>query len=108
MTHIKRFLLLVIVALLGYLAFTNQKDLGTSLTLACFKMQLTLVFGFWLLLSFLAGVLLFLVIDLPRTLSLKREVGRKAQEISRLQFELTRIQSGSPPAPPNLEKRLGL
>ena len=90
MVYLKRIIGIAIVAVLAWLAFQNQHDLGTSLTVSIFKFQITLVFGFWVLLSFLAGVVLFLAIDMPRAFSLKRELRRKSNEIARLQAELDR------------------
>jgi peptidoglycan/LPS O-acetylase OafA/YrhL len=75
---------------------------------------MTLVLGFWLVLSFVAGALLFLLIDLPRAYSLKRELSRKSQDLARTQFELNRAQAAAAPPPPlvpppaDLGKRLEL
>jgi uncharacterized integral membrane protein len=107
-------LLLIIIVLIGIFTVQNQVYLGQKVELVFIKYHGTLVLGIWLIIAFLVGMLLFLVIDLPRTLSLKRNVRRKSQEIARLQFELSRLQaaaSGAPQPPlpdPDLEKRLGL
>jgi uncharacterized integral membrane protein len=93
MVYVKRFLLLALAALLGIFAFQNQHFLSQPVTLAFFKYSATLMLGFWLILTFMTGVLLFLCIDLPRTFSLKRELARKSGDLARAQFELGRIQA---------------
>ncbi len=95
MANLKRILAVALAGVLAYLAFQNQHDLGTSLSVAIFKFRITLVFGFWVLLSFLAGVALFLAIDLPRTFAAKRELRRKTNEIARLQSELDRLAAAA-------------
>lgn len=133
MLYVKRILVLALIAVIAVFAFQNQKDLGQSLTLSLFKYQQTLVLGFWLLLSFLAGAMLFMLVDLLRSFSLRLELSRRNQEVARLQGELARMSaqvqaqvqnvqpspdlSGPQPLQPpgdnslppdNLEKRLGL
>lgn len=93
MAYVKRFLLLALAALLGIFAFQNQHLLSQPETLSFFRYSATLWLGFWLILAFLLGVLLFLVVDLPRTFSLKRELARKAGDLARAQFELGRAQA---------------
>jgi uncharacterized integral membrane protein len=131
--YVKRILVLALIAVIAVFAFQNQKDLGASLTLSLFKYQQTLVLGFWLLLSFLAGAMLFMLVDLLRSFSLRLELSRRNQEVARLQGELARLGAqvqaqvqnvqpaadasgprpiqppGERPLPPgDLEKRLGL
>lgn len=125
MLYFKRFLLLLLIALLGVFAFQNQSLLGQPVKLIFLQYNQTLVLGFWLLLSFLAGAMMFLLVDLPRSFSLKRELSRKSQDLARAQFELNRAQAqgqsaslqipptlpdtGPRPSPSgDLEKRLGL
>lgn len=128
MIYVKRVLLLVLVALLAVFAFQNHENLGRPVTLAFFKYGATLMLGLWLVISFAAGSLLFILLDLPHIFSLKREVTRKSGELAKAQFELTRAQTqiqqfqsahvappGSDlsagvtaPPPSDLEKRLGL
>lgn len=125
MLYVKRFLLLALIALLGVFAFQNQSLLGQPVNLIFLQYNQTLVLGFWLLLSFLAGSLMFLLVDLPRSFSLKRELARKSQDLARAQFELSKAQAQgqtgslqvpptlpsagpSPTSPGDLEKRLGL
>lgn len=129
MVFVKRVLLLCLVALLAVFAFQNHENLGRPVTLAFFKHGATLMLGLWLVISFASGSLLFILLDLPRIFSLKREVTRKSGELARTQFELTRAQtqiqqfqsapSAAPagsdlsagntaPPPSDLEKRLGL
>lgn len=100
MLYVKRFLLLALIVLLAVFAFQNQKELGTSIPLTFFKHHWTMVLGFWLLFSFVAGAMLFMLVDLLRSFALKRELSRKSAELARVQFELTRAQAAAqPPAP---------
>ncbi|HLP41784.1 MAG TPA: LapA family protein [Fibrobacteria bacterium] len=104
MIYVKRILLLALIALLMVFAFQNQRDLGTPVTLAFLKWQQTLVLGFWLLLSFLAGAVLFILVDMLRSFSLRRELARRTQELSRAQVEVARLQAlplgSQPPSRP--------
>ncbi len=93
MAYVKRFLLLALAALLVVFAFQNQHLLSQPVSLSFFRYGATLWLGFWLVLAFLAGVLLFLVVDLPRSFSLTREIARKAGELARAQFELGHAQA---------------
>lgn len=119
MIYVKRFLLVALIALLAVFAVQNQHFLTHPVELAFFKYKQTLMLGFWLIISFVAGALLFLLIDLPRAFSLKRELSRKSQDLARTQFELNRAQAqttsgasappthpGPPPA--DIGKRLEL
>ncbi|HKP96829.1 MAG TPA: LapA family protein [Fibrobacteria bacterium] len=114
MKYFKRFLLLAFILLLGVFAFRNQTYLGQRVDLVFLSQPVSMVLGFWLVLCFLAGLLVYMVIDMPRDIVLKRELRRKTQEAARLQTELNRIHAaaaGAPqPLPPgqDLEKRLGL
>ena len=121
MTYFKRFLIVAVIGLLGVFAFQNQESLGRNVELNFFGYRQGLLLGLWLLLAFLAGAVLFLMVDLPRSISQRRELHRKSQDLARLQFELSRSLSASQPEsaggeapdsletpPENLEKRLGL
>lgn len=92
MAHLKRFLLLALIALLAIFAVQNQQILTQPVELSFFKPRQTLMLGFWLVISFTAGSLLFLLVDLPRSFSLKRELARKSQDLARAQSELTRAR----------------
>lgn len=131
MVYVKRVLLFALIGLLGWFVYQNHGFLGKPVELVFFSFRQTLMLGFWLILSFTAGSLLFMLVDLPKSFALKRELTRKSQELARLQFELTRAQTqiqqaqapvpGNPPPgaplspsvpplqdPQDLEKRLGL
>jgi uncharacterized integral membrane protein len=115
MKYMKRFLLLAFILLLGIFAFRNQNYLGYKVDLVFLKNPVSLVLGFWLVLCFLLGLLVYMLIDMPRDIAMKRDLRKKSQEIARLQFELNRYQNAAnaagavpPPAAPDLEKRLGL
>ena len=113
MKNVKRFVLVVFILLLVVFVFRNQNFLGNKVDLVFFKNPISLVLGFWLVLSFLLGLLVYMLIDMPRDIVMKRDLRKKSQEIARLQFELTRNQNAQvsgrmPAADPDLEKRLGL
>jgi uncharacterized integral membrane protein len=110
---LKRLLFLAVVILIGILIVQNHAYLGQSQELFFFKYRLTLFQAVWMGLAFLLGAMLFLAIDLPRNLSLKRKLRRGNGEIAKLQAEVNRLQAAlaaaAPlPANPDLEKRLGL
>lgn len=116
MKYMKRFLVLAFILLLGIFAFRNQHYLGQSVDLVFLSQPISLVLGFWLVLCFLLGLGVYMILDLPRDIVLKRDLRKKSQEIARLQFELNRHINAAnaagiaPPAAANtdLEKRLGL
>ncbi len=114
MTYLKRFFFLAILILIGILIVQNHAYLGQAEELVFFKYRFTLFQAIWMGLAFTLGATLFLAIDLPRTLSLKRKVRRGALEMAKLQAEIARLQSsatiaGKPAVGnPDLEKRLGL
>ena len=114
MKYFKRILLLAFILLLGVFAFRNQSYLGQRVDLVFLAQPVSLMLGFWLVLCFLLGLLVYMVIDMPRDIARKRELRRKTQEIARLQFEVNRHQNASGPllpgsaSNPDLEKRLGL
>ena len=91
MKYLKRFLWLAFILLLGIFAFRNQSYLGKQVDLVFFSNPVSLVLGFWLVLCFLLGLIVYMVIDMPRDLILKRDLRRKTQEIARLQAEVNRL-----------------
>jgi uncharacterized integral membrane protein len=101
MVYLKRFAALIVLVLIGVFVVLNQSELGRTVPIHFFKLEASLILGFWLVIAFGAGVALFLAIDLPRTLSLQRELRRKNGEVARLRAELDRIaaDSGKRPAP---------
>lgn len=101
MVYLKRFAFLIVLILIGAFVALNQSELGRTVPIHFFKLEASLILGFWLVIAFGAGVALFLAIDLPRTLSLQRDVRRKNSEIARLRAELDRAsaRSGERPAP---------
>jgi uncharacterized integral membrane protein len=129
MKYLKRFFWLAFILLLGIFAFRNQTYLGQRVDLVFFKNPVPLVLGFWLVLCFLLGLIVYMVIDMPRDLVMKRDLRRKTQEIARLQAEVNRLANAANPvnpikpinpinpahvpqhpfpSNPDLEKRLGL
>jgi len=97
--YFKRFFLLSVIILIGIFAFRNQNDLGQQVDLVFFRNPFSMVLGFWLVASFLVGAVLYMIIDMPRDLALKRDLRRKSQEVTHLQAEIARLQappSGTP------------
>jgi uncharacterized integral membrane protein len=105
MIYVKRILLFGLLGLITWFIFQNQGYLGRPVELVFFSFRQTLMLGFWLILSFSAGSLLFMLVDLPKSFALKRELTRKSQELARVQFELnraqTQIQQAQAPVPGN-------
>ena len=114
MKYFKRFLALAFIILLGIFCFRNQTYLGQRVDLVFLSQPVSLVLGFWLVLAFLLGLGIYMVVDMPRDIVLKRDLRRKTQELDRLRFEMNRNQNAAgvtqPPvvSNPDLEKRLGL
>lgn len=114
MKYFKRFFLLTVIILIGIFAFRNQTYLGQRVDLVFFRNPFSMVLGFWLVASFLVGAFLYMIIDMPRDLAMKRDLRRKSHEIDRLQAEIARLQphpSGSeisPPRTPDRDKPLDL
>ncbi|MEO6096179.1 MAG: LapA family protein [Fibrobacteria bacterium] len=114
MKYLKRFLALAFIILLGVFCFRNQTYLGQRVDLVFLSQPVSLVLGFWLVLAFLLGLGVYMVVDMPRDIALKRDLRRKTQELDRLRFEVNRNPSAAVNMPPpvasnpELEKRLGL
>jgi uncharacterized integral membrane protein len=110
---LKRILIFVMVAVVIVFAIQNQVSLGQRVDFRFLKFSASLVLGIWLILGFIVGALLFLIIDIPSTLALKRSLSRKTEEAAKLQLELTRLKSAAPvanpsqPSNPDSEKRPG-
>lgn len=114
MKYFKRFFFLAVIILIGIFAFRNQTYLGQRVDLVFFQHPFSMVLGFWLVASFLLGAFLYMIIDMPRDLAMKRDLSRKSHEIARLQAEITLLQQPSPgaltapPPNPDWEKPLDL
>jgi uncharacterized integral membrane protein len=111
--NFKRFFLLAMIILIGIFAFRNQTYLGQRVDLVFFRDPFSMVLGFWLVASFLVGAFLYMVIDMPKDLAMKRDLRRKSHEINRLQAEITKLQqsssgSAAPLVNPDWEKPLDL
>lgn len=100
MKFLKRFFWILVVILIGVFAFRNQSYLGQSVELVFIRRPFSMVLGFWLVASFLVGAFLYMIVDLPRDLALKRDLRRKSQEIARLRAEITRLQPPPGATPP--------
>jgi uncharacterized integral membrane protein len=99
MVYVKRFGALVILVMIGIFIVLNQTELGRTVPIHFFKLEASLILGFWLIIAFVTGVALYLAIDLPRDMASRRELRRKDGEISRLRSELERLTAPSPSDP---------
>ena len=84
MKLIRRILLIVFLVALAVLIFQNQQAFGTPVEFSFLKWSFSLVLGFWILFSFIAGVALFALFDAWRGLLLRLEIRRKDREIADL------------------------
>lgn len=80
----RRFLLILLLAVMAIVVFQNQHALGMTLEFAFLHWRFSLVLGFWILLAFVAGVALFALADAWRGMLLRLEIRRKDAEIARL------------------------
>ncbi len=88
MRLLRRFSFLLILLTLGIFIFQNQALLGQPTEFVFLQWRLSIILGFWILFSFIAGWLLFLLIDLRKSLQLRMEMRRKDQLIARLEKQV--------------------
>jgi len=98
MKLIRRILFIALVLVMAIVLFQNQQSLGTSMEFSFLQWSFSLVLGFWILLAFLTGVVLFALVDTWRGMMLRMEIRRKDQEIARLQAALNAPPADLPPA----------
>ena len=96
MVYFKRFAALIVLVLIGAFVVLNQSELGRTVPIHFFKLEASLILGFWLVIAFVGGIALYLAIDIPRDLARNRELRRKEGEVARLRAELDRLAQ-----PPN-------
>ena len=73
--------------------FQNQEMLGRSTEVVFLRWRVTLVMGFWLLFSFVAGVLSSLLLDAWRNIGLRWKMRKLEQELA-----TTRVPTNPPDA----------
>jgi len=95
-----RILTLALVLAVGTAVFQNQESLGRSVDFAFLHWRSSFILGFWLLFSFLAGALLFLLLDAWRNIRMRWEIRKRDQQIAELQRALD--SKNSSPTPPVL------
>ncbi len=88
MKLIRRILFIALIAVIAVVLFQNQQSLGMPMEFSFLQWSFSLVLGFWILLAFLTGVVLFALVDAWRGMMLRMEIRRKDHEIARLQSEL--------------------
>lgn len=96
MKLIRRVLFIMLILVLAVVVFQNQQSLGWPLEFSFLHWSFSLVLGFWILLSFVAGVALFALVDAWRGMLLRLEIRRKDQEIARLRTELQAAHDALP------------
>lgn len=101
MVYFKRFAALFVLVLIGVFVILNQSELGRTVPIHFFRLEASLILGFWLVIAFVGGIALYLAFDIPRDLARNRELRRKNGEIAKLRAELDRIAAapGERPSP---------
>lgn len=87
MKFIRRILFIALIAVIAIVLFQNQQSLGMPMVFSFLHWSFSLVLGFWILLAFVTGVVLFALVDIWRSMLLRMEIRRKDHEIARLQSE---------------------
>lgn len=100
MKFIRRILFIALVAVIAIVLFQNQQSLGMPMEFSFLRGSFSLVLGFWILLAFLTGVVLFALADTWRGMMLRMEIRRKEQEIVRQEQEIMRLQAQLDAQPP--------
>ena len=89
MRILRRLASLAILIAVCVIVFQNQEMLGRSTEVVFLRWRITLVMGFWLLFSFVAGGLLFLLLDAWRNLGLRWKVRKLEQELATTKMPAT-------------------
>lgn len=97
MKLLRRILLIALIVAIAVLAFQNQAALGTQVELSFLKWRTTFVLGVWLLSAFVAGVILFALVDAWRGMWLRLRLRQAEQEVARLRAEAAAPQPSTPP-----------
>jgi uncharacterized integral membrane protein len=97
MIYLKRFAALAVLVLIGLFVALNQNELGRTVPIHFFRLEASLILGFWLVIAFAAGVALILAVDFPRDLALRRDLRRKNSEIAQLKSEVERLLATAAP-----------
>jgi|GEM_PF-7039720 len=84
MKLLRRILFVALLLVFAVVIFQNQHSLGLPIAFSFLTWSTSLVLGFWILLAFSAGVVLFAFIDAWRVMMLRLELRRRDQEIARL------------------------
>lgn len=99
MKLLRRILLIALIVAIAVLAFQNQAALGTQVELSFLKWRTTFVLGVWLLSAFVAGVILFALVDAWRGMMLRLELRRRDAEIARLKELVQQAPLHAAPSP---------
>jgi uncharacterized integral membrane protein len=93
----RRILLIFFLVALAVLVAQNQRAFGMPIEFSFLRWGFSLVLGFWILLAFAAGVVLFALADAWRGLLLRLEIRRQQNEITRLKADLLERAVGKAP-----------
>ena len=100
MRFIRRIAFLVLVLVLAVAIFQNQQSLGINVEFSFLRWHVAWVLGVWILLSFVAGGLVFLFLDTWRILRYRWRLRALEQQAAKLQQELDTARTPSPAPPP--------
>jgi uncharacterized integral membrane protein len=84
MKLLRRVLFATLLVVFAIVIFQNQTSLGMPLEFSFLKWSFSLVLGFWILLAFVSGIVLFAIVDLWRVMMLRLQLRHRDQEILRL------------------------
>ncbi len=88
---IKSLLFFVSIAIIGVFIFQNQGYLGQPVELAFLPYRYSMALGFWLVLSFLLGALVWFALDLKKAYRLKSDLNRKDRRLTEMNDEIAEL-----------------
>jgi uncharacterized integral membrane protein len=88
MRIVRRIAFLVLILVIAATIFQNQESLGQTIGFHFLYWQKSLVLGFWIFLSFVAGGIVFLFLDTWRNIRLRWKLRSQEQQIAKLQADL--------------------
>ncbi len=102
MLLLRRIVFLSVIALMAVFIFQNQENLGRPLDFQFLHWSSSLVLGFWILFSFLAGAALFALIDAWKSMLLRRGIEQRDRRITQLETDLAEARKAPEPQTPGV------